>query len=421
MAAVFEGACWSGSPAGAHSIAATPAADGLDRISTLPDDLRDVVSRLPVRDGARTAALASRWRGLWHSTPLVLRDADLRLPPAELEPARAAAAVGRVLADHPGPFRAVHLTHFSLSSLERERDLAEWARLLADKGVQDLSLLNDSSPIRGRRLPADILRCASLCRLFLGSWTLRDTTGAEVFPHLKELRMFSTDMSDGFLDHMHACMQPRAGGPRSHPGSACSSGCLRQMNLLWWMPHAWCGSSYVWVTAGGTEPMNIKIDRAPELRAETKASPSSIVPSVKILALRANFGVFKEVNMLPSFLRCFPNIDTLHIESAIDGEATGRHHAKFWHEAHPIQCLKSAVEKIVIHEFRGDRSEFEFLKFITKHAKKLQALLLVLTREKFASAEEADKITHELRAIVGSKWAANKCLVLLLGPKVKNV
>ena len=116
----------------------------------------------------------------------------------------------------------------------------------------------------------------------------------------------------------------------------------------------------------GTEPMNIKIDRAPELRvlgyleprvhklqianvvinvlvwhifqygsfiypcwslsdpwhfllyialqAETKASPSSIVPSVKILALKANFGVFKEVNMLPSFLRCFPNIDTLHIE-----------------------------------------------------------------------------------------------------------
>jgi hypothetical protein len=109
------------------------------------------------------------------------------------------------------------------------------------------------------------------------------------------------------------------------------------------------------------------------------------------------------------------------LQSAIDGEATGRHHAKFWHEAHPIQCLKSTVEKIVIHEFRGDRSEFEFLKFITKHAKKLQALLLVLTREKFASAEEADKITHELRAIGGSKWAANKCLVLLLGPKVKNV
>ena len=91
-----------------------------------------------------------------------------------------------------------------------------------------------------------------------------------------------------------------------------------------------------------------------------------------------------------------------------------------WREAHCIQCLKSTVEKIVIHEFRGDRSEFEFLKIIANYAKKLQALLLVLTTEKFASAEEVDRITHELGAIGGSKWAADKCLVLLLGPDVKN-
>ncbi|RLN24573.1 putative FBD-associated F-box protein [Panicum miliaceum] len=459
MAAVFEGMLeWfprrcPPTAAGAHSIAATPAADGVDRISALPDDLlRDVVSRLPVRDGARTAALASRWRGLWRSAPLVLRDADLRLPPAELEPARAAAAVGRALADHPGPFRTVHLTHFSLASLERERDLAEWARLLAGKGVQDLALLNDSDPIRGRRLPADILRCASLCRLFLGSWTFPDTVGDEVFPHLKELRIFGTDMSDGYLDHMLASspeLEVLSLIVNIIPKRICLRGGSLQCTILWMSAAGELAvvdaprlvRLVLWITAGTTEPMNIKIDRAPELRvlgyleprvhklqianvvinAETKASPSSIVPSVKILALKANFGVFKEVNMLPSFLRCFPNIDTLHIESAIDGEATGRHHAKFWRKAHPIQCLKSTVEKFFIHKFREDRSEFEFLKFIAKHAKKLQALVLVLTREKFASAEEADKITHELGAIGGSKWAADKCLVLLVGPKVKNV
>ena len=93
---------------------------------------------------------------------------------------------------------------------------------------------------------------------------------------------------------------------------------------------------------------------------------------------------------------------SLILQSAVDGEATGSH-------SHCIQCLKSTVEKIVIHEFRGDRSEFEFLKIIAKYAKKLQALLLVLTTEKFASAEEVDRITHELGAIGGgSKWAADK-------------
>jgi hypothetical protein len=44
------------------------------------------------------------------------------------------------------------------------------------------------------------------------------------------------------------------------------------------------------------------------------ASPSTMVPSVKILALKVNFGVLKEVKMLASILRCFPNVDTLHIE-----------------------------------------------------------------------------------------------------------
>jgi hypothetical protein len=39
-----------------------------------------------------------------------------------------------------------------------------------------------------------------------------------------------------------------------------------------------------------------------------------MIPSVKILALKVRFGVRNEAKMLPSFLRCFPNIETLHIE-----------------------------------------------------------------------------------------------------------
>jgi hypothetical protein len=37
-----------------------------------------------------------------------------------------------------------------------------------------------------------------------------------------------------------------------------------------------------------------------------------VVPSVKILALKVDFGVLEEVKMLASILRCFPNVDKLH-------------------------------------------------------------------------------------------------------------
>jgi len=42
-------------------------------------------------------------------------------------------------------------------------------------------------------------------------------------------------------------------------------------------------------------------------------SPSAMVPTVKILALEVGFQVHNEVKMMPCFLKCFPNVETLHV------------------------------------------------------------------------------------------------------------
>jgi hypothetical protein len=46
----------------------------------------------------------------------------------------------------------------------------------------------------------------------------------------------------------------------------------------------------------------------------TNVTPNAVVPSVKVLALNVDFRVAQEVKTLISFLRCFPQVETLHIK-----------------------------------------------------------------------------------------------------------
>uniref|UniRef100_A0A453NPR8 F-box domain-containing protein n=2 Tax=Aegilops tauschii subsp. strangulata TaxID=200361 RepID=A0A453NPR8_AEGTS len=138
--------------------------DGVDRFSLLADDLlRRVVSRLPAKDGARTAVLSSRWRHLWRSTPLVL--VDTHLLPAACAGAVSRAVTGAVsaaLEAHPGSFTFVSLTCSFLERADRGV-LARWVQLLATKGVSELVLINRPWPLpRGVCLPVALFSCASL-------------------------------------------------------------------------------------------------------------------------------------------------------------------------------------------------------------------------------------------------------------------
>lgn len=340
-----------------------------------------------------------------------------------------------------------------------------WALLLASKGVQDLVLVNMPADFdRLPAVPADVLRCDSFRRLLLGFWKFPDAGaglpagGADGFPHLRELIMFGNDMPGGRdLDHL------LARSPVLDTFAVALSKMFERVHLrsqsfkcvlLWHcfveevavMDSPLLERLILWeivVDENFSKAVRVKIAAGvPKLRVlgyletrfhqlqigdnvikpDTKASPSTMVPSVKILALKVNFGVLEEVKMLASILRRFPNVDTLHIESVIAADVpTGRHNAEFWRDLRPIKCLKSQVKKMFVHEFRGDRSETEFLKFVARSAEKLGALLVGVTKEIFASARKVNAATAKVAAASCGAWACDECFVLVLGPRVENV
>ncbi|XP_037415403.1 uncharacterized protein LOC119278153 [Triticum dicoccoides] len=112
------------------------------------------------------------------------------------------------------------------------------------------------------------------------------------------------------------------------------------------------------------------------IKAGTRMSPSTMLPVVKILALKVRFAVRNDVKMIPNVLRCFPNVETLHIMSGKTDQSTGKANLKFWPESGTIECIESRIKLLVFHGFQGDRSELAFLKFFFESALVLEEVVV---------------------------------------------
>uniref|UniRef100_A0ACD5V6E9 Uncharacterized protein n=1 Tax=Avena sativa TaxID=4498 RepID=A0ACD5V6E9_AVESA len=392
-----------------------PSSDGVDRISLLPDELlSNIVSRLYVTEAAGTALLASRWRRVWHSAPLVLSDAYIS--PIRRGSRSTAAAVSYILEAHPGPFRCVHLVSSRMGS--RQAQLARWIELLAAKGVQELVLVNRPLPL-DVPLPATLFGITTLTRLYISLWKFPDVARlprGTSFPHLLELGICSVVMEDGDIEAVVARspvleilnIQGSNNGLRLRLVSQsirCVQICGSVLENITVVKAPQLDRLILEAPRGNTGGLctRIIIGDAPKLHAlgilkpgnhivETrgivsgiKASPTTMVTSVKTLSLNVRFGNHDDVKMVPSFLRCFPNLEKLHIISGkCDFEAgSARLNLKFWESARPTENVKSCIKVFSFREFRGEIGEVAFIKFFFRNARVLENASIVTANPSF--------------------------------------
>ncbi|KAF6994886.1 hypothetical protein CFC21_011487 [Triticum aestivum] len=294
--------------------------DSVDRVSRLPDALLGyIVSPIPIKDAARTVALSRRWRGVWRSAPLVI--VDTHIHPAGIAYAQlVTCAVSHVLAAHPGPFAASPV----LETMCLEGEMFEHCIRLVNQSLWRVQII--------------------------GCWV------EEIFvvdaPCLERL------------------IQSGGWSPEDHDGNRTKVmiGHAPKLHML----------GYLELDPGHVLEVGNTI-----IKAGTRVSPSTMVPSMGILALEVRFRVRNDAKMVPNVLR-----------------------------VHSV-----AHQAASFHDFRGGRAELAFVKYFFESALVLKKVVILFTVG-FSSMKEAQSKLSSLGSV---KRASETSTVLVNVPSDPQV
>ncbi|CAM0954648.1 unnamed protein product [Alopecurus aequalis] len=371
--------------------------DSPDRISDLPDViLGEIISLLPTKDGARTQALASRWRHLWCAAPLNL---DYRGYPEDED----GVLPGVILSAHEGP---VHRLCLPARVLRYGAVLEAWRSPALDnlqqlefyKGMRISPRCYQRPSSGSRPLSASPPSASAISRTIqskllgfpgsgnLQSWMSKSPSGVHSLrinsPTLRsiairwsfrELIIEDAPLLDRLL-HLEKSMEMQIvviSAPK--------------LETLGYISEWYCGSRVVF---GSTVIQGLRIDNL-----------TTVVTTVRILAIHMlNFNL----DMVIGLMRFFPCLEELYMKGSRSGKKNlwRRKHLNF------LRFHEIRLKTIVMGYYRGIQAQVNFATFLVLNARMLESIRLEVLPEKYNEAfltEQHRMLEMEKRASRGAR------------------
>ncbi|KAM3400090.1 hypothetical protein ACQJBY_005153 [Aegilops geniculata] len=392
-----------------------------DLISNLPDAiLGTVISLLPTKDGARTQAIARRWRPLWRSSPLNL-DASYDLHRDEF---KRLSVVSRVLSDHPGParcfaFRFIRLHKVRKRFAEDAAQISSWFHSPSLRNLQELDIGFDLLEYGGLEQTDKEKRCPLPPSVFCLASTLlvvsinscdspKQIAPSLNFPLLKQLTLWRVSISDDVfstvLSACHVLDSLDLSGIRDVSCLRISSPTLRIIvicslfhakgELL--IKEAPCLERLL-LSCPGLGGEIIRVVRAPKLEILGLLSPciseieianivfqglipsssENLICSVKVLALHFSS---PDLGAVLDILRCFPCLEKLYVIWDDSTKAEVKN-VRQYEPLDPIKCLESHLKVMVLTNYKGGEEDVGFAKFFVLNAEVVKEINFVVCKK----------------------------------------